>query len=177
MTLNAGYRQVQRLVSGLSILIHSISRTEIGVIVWLKGTMWTESGLLAPYLTMVSGWLGVRMSKHQITDNVKTERTGPLSVTVEDLPTFGLVCTSQHSDKIHRVAMSVGRESQYSEGELRPPCDQAPVSRGEAINGKEYSQEWRQVRIDVRLPFARFDLCQSPNCFAGVELEGGADVD
>jgi hypothetical protein len=102
----------------------------------------------------------------------QTTEKGPLTLSVDDLPKYGLANTTQHGKTIHRVGMAVGRNGEhYEKGDLRPPCTQAEVPEQQAVDGKEYRQEWRSVVVARRLPFSSWTLCRDSDCFAGVEVE------
>ena len=103
----------------------------------------------------------------------ETTAEGPLELSVDDLPKYGLLCTTEYGGKkVHRVGMAVGRQGEtYERNELRPPCTQAEVPQEKnAVNGREYRQQWRTVLIARRIPFAGYDLCRDSDCFAGVEV-------
>lgn len=122
----------------------------------------------------MSGKSPVADTGNQNKGHGQTTEKGPLTASVDDLPKYGLLCCSQEtsSNVIHRVGMGVGKPGdQYEKGELRPPCSQGEVGRGEAVDGTEYRQEWRSVVVARRLPFDTYRLCGNPACFAGVEVE------
>lgn len=100
---------------------------------------------------------------------VRSPEEGTLRLSVDDLPTFALVNNSKTSGKLHRVQMG-GKGTYWDREELRPVCAQGDTDRQVAINGHKYSQDWKVVRIARRLPFAKYGLCQNPNCFRHVEI-------
>jgi hypothetical protein len=114
---------------------------------------------------------GVRKKGSVLTEE-KRVINGPLSLSPEELPKYGLRCTSAYGGRgIHRIQMgSMG--STRADTELQPACERQNVERQEDPQGHEYRNEWKKVVIERVLPFDQYKLCGNPGCFRHVEIDG-----
>jgi hypothetical protein len=95
---------------------------------------------------------------------VRKPLMGPLKRKIEELPKYGLVNNTKTSGKLHRPGTNCHEEGEV----IRPICSQGVFGPTESVDGMSYSQDWKEVCIARRLPFAKYDLCKE--CFGHIQL-------